>query len=103
MTKPLVILSILSLHAASVAMSASLPEAIAPFVAGTVYLPLWALASLGLPVFGAAPAGGWAGPNAAGWAVLLACWGIFWWALVEAGARLLKRCGFQPGRRAGEP
>jgi hypothetical protein len=87
----LIVVGILSLHGASIALSASLPEVIGPVVAGTVYLPLWPLASLGAPVLASAPAGGWASPSLTGWLVLLLFWAILWSALVRAAAKLWRR------------
>jgi len=89
--RPLIAAGILSLHAALLALGASLPEVVAPVVAATAYLPLWPLASLGVPVLGSAPAGGWASPSLAGWLVLLLFWAIVWWTLVAAAARLRGR------------
>lgn len=89
--RALIILAILSLHAAFIALNASLPDVIGAFVAGTVYLPLWPLVFLGAPVLESAPAGGWASPSLAGWTVLLLVWATFWWTLVGVTARLWKR------------
>ena len=46
------------------------PELIAPLVAGSIYLPLWPLSTIGIPVFGVAASGGWAAPSLLGWAVV---------------------------------
>lgn len=89
--RALITLGILSLHAALIALNGFLPAAIGAVVAGTVYLPLWALVSLGVPVFGSAPAGGWASPSLAGWFILLFLWACLWGALVGVAAMLWRR------------
>ena len=89
--RALIILAILSVHAAFIALNASLPDVIGAFVAGTVYLPLWPLVSLGAPVLESAPAGGWARPSLAGWCFLLFSWAILWWVLVEVATKLWRR------------
>jgi hypothetical protein len=58
-----VVLSLLCAHAALVVSGDALPEVVAPAIAGTVYLPLWLLQNVGLPVFGRAETGGWPGPS----------------------------------------
>lgn len=87
----LLVVALLCLHAASVALSASLPEAIAPAVAATVYLPLWPLSAAGVPVFAGAAAGGWGSPSVAGWLVLLVVWSLLWWSVVATVSRFRRR------------
>ncbi len=65
------------------------PAALAPAVAGSVYLPLMPLQAAGLPVFAAAQSGGWSSPSAVGWAVVLAVWLAIWWAAAHVLSRLL--------------
>ena len=55
------------------------PEALAPVIAGSVYLPLLPLKALGLPVFAAAESGGWPSPSLPGWAAVLIIWSAIWW------------------------
>lgn len=86
-----VLFSLLAGHATLVAMGDRLPERMAPAVAGTVYLPLWPLQALGLPVFGRAEAGGWPGPSLLGWVVVAVIWAAIWWLAVTAVARLCRR------------
>ena len=76
------LLSLLCIHAALVALGGTLPEVIAPGVAGTVYLPLWLLQTIGLHVFSRAEAGGWSAPSVLGWLLVAATWTALWWILV---------------------
>lgn len=55
-----------------------LSDRLAPLLAASVYLPLWPLSALGLPVLSSAEAGGWAAPSALGWAVCVTAWATFW-------------------------
>ena len=82
------LLGILCTHAALVALVDTLPEVIAPAVAGTVYLPLWLLQTVGLPVFGYAESGGWPGPSFLGWVLVAAVWMTLWWILFAAIAKV---------------
>ena len=82
------LLGILCAHAALIAFGDAMPEFIAPAVAGTVYLPLWLLQTVGLPVFGRAESGGWPGPSVLGWTLLAAIWTTLWWILVAAIAKV---------------
>lgn len=70
--------ALVALHAGAVAFAEALPDTWGPALAATVYLPLWPLSAVGMPVFGPAPSGGWPGPSAAGWAVLLVAWSLMW-------------------------
>ncbi len=83
-----VVLCLLCAHAALIALGDALPEAVAPAIAGTVYLPLWLLQTIGLPVFARAEAGGWPGPSTLGWILLTAIWITLWWTLVTAIAKV---------------
>ena len=54
-------------------------DRIAAFVAGTIYLPLWPFAELGVPVFRPT---GWMFPivTTLGWAIVLTLWaGVYWY------------------------
>lgn len=84
-------LSLISIHGALVASADALPEAVAPVIAGTVYLPLWLLQAAGLPVFGPAESAGWAGPSLLGWVLVAAIWATLWWLLVTALAKMQDR------------
>ncbi len=77
-------LSLICIHGALVASADALPEAVAPAIAGTVYLPLWLLQAAGLPVFGRAESAGWAGPSLLGWVLVAAIWAALWGLLVAA-------------------
>jgi len=63
------------------------PVALAPAMAGSVYLPLLPLHAAGVPVLAAAAPGGWSSPSLLGWAVVLLAWLAIWWA----GAHLLSQ------------
>jgi hypothetical protein len=75
-------------HIVLVAACGRLPDTIAPAVAASIYLPLWPLSVVGLPVFSPAAPGGWASPSLFGWIVFIVIWSIFWWLLVAAVARM---------------
>ncbi|NMO16631.1 hypothetical protein HPC49_20490 [Pyxidicoccus fallax] len=70
-------------------VTASPPEALAPAVAGSVYLPLMALRALGLPVISAAESGGWGGPSALGLMAVVVFWAAVWWGVVSLVGRVL--------------
>jgi hypothetical protein len=76
--------SLVCTQVALVALGPILPESLAPVSAGTVYLPLWPLSSIGLPVFGRAESGGWPGPNVLGWLFVVVIWSALWWMLATA-------------------
>ncbi len=67
------------------------PAAVAPVVAGSVYLPLMALRALGLPVFGRAESGGWEAPSLLGWAAVAVFWAAVWWGVVSLVGRPRRR------------
>lgn len=69
------------------------PEALAPLIAGSLYLPLLPLQALGLPVFAQAESGGWPAPSALGWTLVLLLWLALWWAMASLLARLRLRGG----------
>lgn len=70
------------LHVALIAAGDALPAALAPAIAGTLYLPLWPLSALGIPVFSPAESGGWASPSLLGWLCFVALWSLLWWLVV---------------------
>ncbi|WP_179958384.1 hypothetical protein [Chitinimonas arctica] len=43
---------------------------------------------LGLPVFGNAESGGWAGPSLFGWLCAILFWAVAWWIFVQAVVKL---------------
>jgi hypothetical protein len=75
-------------HLALVATGDALPAAIAPVIAGTIYLPLWPLSAIGIPVFSPAESGGWASPSVLGWLAFVAIWSLLWWILVAVIVRV---------------
>ncbi|AOF84266.1 putative membrane protein [Hydrogenophaga sp. RAC07] len=78
-------------HAGYIALGDRLPQALAPAIAVSIYVPLMLLQGLGLPVFGAAESGGWPGPSLLGWALLSLFWLLVWWLLFAVVIRLLSR------------
>jgi hypothetical protein len=81
-------LILILIHIVLVVASSRLPAAIAPLIAGSVYLPLWPLSAVGLPVFSSAASGGWASPSLLGWFVFVAIWSLFWWGLIALIVRV---------------
>jgi len=67
------------------------PEAIAPVVAGSIYVPLLVFRELGLPVLAAAESGGWSAPSILGWSVVAAFWAVLWWGVASFISPLLRR------------
>lgn len=57
------------------------PNALAPAVAGSVYLPLVPLQVAGVPVFAAAESFGWSSPSLLGWSIVYAVWVAIWWVV----------------------
>lgn len=72
-------------------VTASPPEAMAPTVAGSIYLPLTFFWQLGLPVFTTAESGGWAAPSLLGWVVVAAFWAVWWWSAASLVSYLVRR------------
>jgi cation transporter-like permease len=62
-------------------------DRVAAIVAGTIYLPLWPLDRIGVPVFGAT---GWTFPavTAVGWSCVVVLWLVAYWYLAALLARL---------------
>lgn len=87
----LAFLIFVSTHVGLLAFGHLLPDSLAPPVVGTVYLPLWPLHAVGLPVFGRAESGGWSSPNMLGWLFVAGIWGVLWWMLASTIARLRKQ------------
>lgn len=59
------------------------PEAVAPAVTGSIYLPLAILRWMGFPVLMAAESGGWAKPSLFGWAMVAVFWVALWWGVAS--------------------
>lgn len=78
------------LHVAGVLFA---PSPLAPFIAGSVYLPLMPLQQMGVPVFGSGESGGWAAPSILGWAAVVAMWAVTWWAVAKFAFGLWRRFG----------
>ena len=89
--KTLAALLLLAAHALLVVFASSVPEPIAPFLAASVYGPLWPLQALGAPVFAPTGGWGWSSPSVLGWAVLALFWGGFWLGAVWLVARITRR------------
>ncbi len=75
-------------HAALFALAGHFGDRFAALLAGTVYLPLWPLASIGLPVWSPAESGGWSAPSLLGWTIVSCLWFSIWWFV---SALLLRR------------
>jgi hypothetical protein len=76
---------LISTHAA---LTFFAPEGWAPVVAGTIYLPLMVLKSVGAPVFATAESGGWPAPSPLGWFSVAFVWLAVWWTVALLAARL---------------
>lgn len=75
-------------HLALIAAGDALPAALAPAIAATLYLPLWPLSALGIPVFSFAESGGWASPSLLGWLCFVAVWSLLWGMVVALVLRV---------------
>ena len=73
---------ILVVHALLISIAHHLPDPIAAAIAGTVYLPLWPLSAVGLPVHARAEAWGWSNPSVLGWVLIALFWTTVWAAVV---------------------
>ncbi len=76
-------------HALLIAFAPYLPDTLAAAIAGSVYLPLWPLSALGLPVYTQAEAWGWSNPSRLGWGLLVVVWSAVWTVVV---AGLTRHC-----------
>jgi len=92
MAKPLQLWSLLSgLHLGMALLSRVLGnDRLSALVAGTIYLPLWPLSQVGLPVFQRNP---WLipPPSALGWAFVGAFWSLVYLAIAQVIHRMLSR------------
>ena len=91
MPKALQIWSLLSAtHLGVAALSTVLGiDRLTAIVAGTIYLPLWPVDKLGIPVF---QRNYWiAPPNALGWIFVLAFWALLYWAIAVLLIRIFQR------------
>jgi hypothetical protein len=64
------------------------PTFAAPVVAGSIYLPLFFLKTIGFPVFAAGESGGWSAPSLLSWLFLAALWAGVWWGVARGLAKL---------------
>ena len=86
------------LHIAGVLFA---PRALAPLIAGSVYLPLLPVHQMGVPVFGSGESGGWAAPSILGWATVIVVWTATWWTVTKLILELWRRVGsFRSGEDA---
>ncbi|WP_334189085.1 hypothetical protein [Noviherbaspirillum sp.] len=83
--------SFLLLHLLAVAYPS---DAIAPAVAGSIYVPLAALNHFGMSVFVESESGGWPAPSVFGWGIVAATWAMLWWGVASF-------IGYVAGRRTG--
>lgn len=67
------------------------PKPLAPFLAGSVYLPLTALKFMGLPVYASSEAWGWASPSIFGWLAVGLLWTLLWWGIASVFTRSQRR------------
>jgi hypothetical protein len=68
-------------------------EALAPVVAGSIYLPLIPLEAVGIPVFAPAESGGWAAPSLLGWGMVVSLWPALWLVMATFLSRLFTKRG----------
>ncbi len=80
------------LHAAA-ATGLFSSEAVAPVVAGSIYLPLMPLEAVGIPVFDHAESGGWAPPSLLGWMIVVSLWSALWLVMATLLSRLFTKRG----------
>jgi hypothetical protein len=65
-------------------------ELIAPAIAASIYWPLGALSTLGMPVFAITTPGAWSPPSTLGWMLATVLWAGVWWAVACGTAALFK-------------
>jgi hypothetical protein len=78
-------------HVGLAAFSAVLGiDRLSAIIAGTIYLPLWPVSKLGLPVF---QGNQWMipPPNALGWLFIILFWAFLYWAVAALLSRILQR------------
>ena len=83
-------IGIAAIQALLVAFAGQVPDMIAPVITAMVYLPLWPLATGGIPVFVQAQSWGWSSPSFLGWLLLAAFWTCIWWLVVATFAKARK-------------
>lgn len=86
--RSLIFASLIGIHVTVIVFA---PELIAPFVAGSIYLPLWPLKLIGMPVFGVTQSSGWAAPSLLGWAVVFCLWSAIWFVVATLLSRLFTK------------
>lgn len=66
-------------------------DRLSAIIAGTIYLPLWPVSKLGLPVF---QRNQWMipPPNALGWLFIILFWAFSYWVVAVLLSRILQRC-----------
>jgi hypothetical protein len=82
-------LALFAAHAAVIALGWIVGSAwLATIVVGSIYLPLWPLGKLGIPVIRQS---GWlfAPPTFIGWIAIVICWSVVYWGIAVVIARLL--------------
>ena len=84
----LIFAALIGVHVAVIVFA---PAFITPLLAGSIYLPLWPLSTMGIPVFGVAPSGGWAAPSLLGWALVFCLWSAIWFAVATLLSRLFTK------------
>jgi hypothetical protein len=92
MSKTLRIWSILTaIHLGAGALS-TVPgiDRLSAIIAGTIYLPLWPVSKVGLPVF---QRNQWMipPPNVLGWLFVFAFWALFYWAIAMLLGRIFQK------------
>jgi len=92
MSKTLKIWSFLSaIHLGVAALSTVLAiDRLSAIIAGTVYLPLWPVSKLGLPVF---QRNQWIfpPPNLLGWVFVISFWALLYWAIATLLGRIFQK------------
>jgi len=85
--RPTIFVGFASIHFVGYLLAPGI-ELIAPAIAASIYLPLSALNTLGMPVF--ANGGGWGSPSTLGWLLAAILWAGVWWAIACGAAAAFK-------------
>jgi hypothetical protein len=81
-------LALVTVHAAVLALGWAVgSDWLAAIVVGSIYLPLWPLGKLGVPVVRS----GWffPPPTLIGWLAIVICWSFVYWCIAVVVARLM--------------